>query len=46
MNEYSTKGKCVQYLKPQIKICDVVTEQGLAVSSGIESVSSYDVFQD
>ena len=46
MNECSTKGKCVQYAKPQIKICEVVTEQGLAVSAEIESVSSYNVFED
>ena len=46
MNECFTKGKCVQYAKPQIEICEVVTEQGLAVSAGIESVSSYNVFEE
>ena len=46
MNECFTKGKCGQDAKPQIEICEVVTEQGLAVSAGIESVSSYNVFEE
>lgn len=55
MNECSTKGKCVQYAKPRIEIFEVVTEQVLAASaeskfvysdSDIESVDSYDVFED